>query len=130
MYKELGLMAILQGIPIKRASRHSKSDHSLHTVIGNSDTQPYPGAEREARDECRDARVAPTEKLQRITYIIHLTTPFIIGTRAVSDTSEIEAQCWNTERLKRLCRLKNDFIMHRATIEGMWVADESNIIGL
>src|SRR5262245_53782149 len=104
MYKELGLMAILQGIPIKRASKHSKSDHSLHTVIGHSDTQPHPGAEREARDECRNAWVAPTEKLQHIAYIVHLTTPFIIGTCAMSDTPEIEAQRWNAECLKRLCR--------------------------
>src|SRR5260370_40680236 len=130
MDKELGLMAILQGIPIKRASRHAESDHSLYTIIDNSDPQSYPGAKREACDECRDARITPTEKLQYITYIVHLSTPFIIGARAVSDTAEIEAQCWNTERLKRFCRLKNDFIMHRATIKWMWVADESNEICL
>src|SRR5437667_4175834 len=114
MNQQFGFMAPLQRIAIKRTGWYAETDHGLYAVINCSYTHAHVCTKGETGQYYRQAGVTAAQKLQGKAHIVHLSTPFVICSCAMSYTTKVEAQRRHTERLQCLCHLENHFIMHRA----------------
>src|SRR3989442_12970758 len=59
-----------------------------------------------------------------MAYIIHRAALLVVRAMAASHSLEVEAQSKHPELLQCLRHFENYFVMHRAAIERVWMADD------
>jgi hypothetical protein len=124
LHDQFGLAALSQGIGCQQGRWNSNADELAHAAIGAANGQSNPGAEREAREADWRTGISVRDLVERRPDIFALAITFVIDSCAAAYTTEVETQRRNPQIAKRLRYVKDDFVVHRATVRRVWVTDD------
>ncbi len=96
-----------------------QTNHFDHSRVHTACAQAHPCSKTESRHEKRNASELIFQIIDGAAHILFLAATPIVASPARPHPPEIETQHWDSQRVERLCRPVNHFVVHRALIQGM-----------
>jgi hypothetical protein len=107
----------------------AECDGSFDAGIGTGGAEADIGAEGESGEEQGQAK-AVVEPIEGGADIVLLAAAVVVGAFAESCAAEVEAEDGQSERVEGLHGVVDDLVVHGATAEGVWMAEQDGVAGV
>lgn len=134
--EELGLMAVLQkfkcvntwlfGIRGDRSDWRSNSNHGLHTRVSTGGAKADCRSERKTSEDNRQMKLC-IEPVERRANVLDLSYAVTVLPLAQSRSTKVEAQNWKSKTVESFHRVKDNFVVQRASKKGVRMTDHSGM---
>jgi hypothetical protein len=109
------------------ADRQAEGDGAFDTAVGTSGAEADVGAEREPSEQKGEMEVA-AEPIKCGADVVLLATAVIVAAFAEAGSTEVETEDWEAEGVEGLHGVVDDLVVHRASAEGVRMAEEDGVL--